>query len=84
MLGNFLLHHPKRDELMVIGTEVFKESVHYMKQGVFNALIDQKPFEQGYQCLSMAFDVIVRGLKVNMINYVSDSLFLLNNLPKDI
>ena len=84
MVGSFLRHHPKREELKVLGTEVFKESVQYMRQGVFNALIDQKPYEQGYMCLSIAFDVIVKGAKVNRTIYISDNLYLTNNLPKNI
>lgn len=81
LIGKLLLHSPQKDVLKIIGSEVSEESVFYLNHGVINALIDEQPYNQGYQCISLVYDFLCKGTPVKQTNYVSLNLVLQNNIP---
>ena len=83
LLGMHILHSPYKDRLKMVGSEIFQESIEYMKKDVFCALIDQKPYDQGYKGIDLAFQYLVKKKNVSQINYVTNNLYLRNNLPDE-
>ena len=83
LLGKHILHSPYKDKLKIVGSEIFQESIEYMKKEVFCALIDQKPYEQGYKGIDLAYQYLVKKNNVSQINYVTSNLYLRNNLPDE-
>lgn len=80
-IGKLLQHSPKRDQIKIVGTEVFNESCEYVKDGIIDALIDENPFGQGYDGISIVYNSICKKENVNPIHYVHIGLVLQNNLP---
>lgn len=83
LIGSFLSHSKYKNQLKIVGSELFKESVNLMKQEVFCALIDQQPFKQGYEGIELAYETLVLESKIDTMNYIDNNLYLLNNLPSD-
>ena len=48
LLGRALLETKKNGILFSVGSDLSKENVAYLKQGVFNNLIQKNPYTQGY------------------------------------
>ncbi|GAA4786427.1 substrate-binding domain-containing protein [Olivibacter ginsenosidimutans] len=49
---------------ILVGYDVIKDNVHYLKQGVIDFLIGQKPEEQGYRGLTSLFQHTVIGTNI--------------------
>ena len=81
LIGKLLFHNSHKNKLKIVGSEVSKDAVFYLNNGVFNALIDEQPYTQGYQCISIVYDFVCKSLPVKQTNYVSLNLVLQNNLP---
>lgn len=73
--------NPKKEQLKLIGAEIFQESVQGVQENIFQALIDQNPFEQGYKAVSIAYENIAQNREVLKKYDIPISLYLSNNLP---
>jgi len=73
--------NPKKEHLKLIGAEIFQESVQGVRENIFQALIDQNPFEQGYKAVSIAYESIAQDKEIKKKYDIPISLFLSNNLP---
>lgn len=80
LIGQLLLHNPKRNELKIVGSEVSEDSVFYLNNGVINALIDEQPFNQGYHGMSLLYDYLCKGIHLKQTYYVSLNMVLQNNV----
>jgi ABC-type sugar transport system, periplasmic component len=78
-----MIHYPHDVKLKIVGSELFPESIQYLKSGLLCALIDQKPYDQGYKGISMAFDSIALNQQVNPVCYITNALCLQNNIPSE-
>ena len=83
LIGSFLAHSKYKNQLKIVGSELFKDSINLMKQEVFCALIDQQPFQQGYEGIDLAYETLVLGNKIETMNYINNKLYLFNNLPSE-
>lgn len=81
LVGDFLSRPKIPNQSVVVGTELFSESIAYVKKGIINAIIDQRPFDQGFKGVSLAYDYICGKHEVRQINYLPPLLYLKNNLP---
>ncbi len=52
----------REDEVQMIGSEVFPESLAMLRAGVIDALIYKNPFRVGFKALDHLFGHVVRGL----------------------
>ncbi len=76
------LAHPFPNNLRIVGSEIFTQSVAAVNQGVIHALIDQNPFAHGYQALSLVYDNLVLGKEIRSMNEIPIHIYLPSNLPK--
>ncbi|SFB82126.1 LacI family transcriptional regulator [Parapedobacter composti] len=60
----------KLEHKILIGYDFLQENVKYLKQGVIDFLIGQKPEEQGYLGLMTLFQHIVMGGEMAQVNYM--------------
>lgn len=68
-VANYLVKRAFVDKVL-IGYDFLKENVEFLKQGVIDFLIGQKPEEQGYVGIMTLFQHIVLGAKVPDVNYM--------------
>ncbi|MDZ7372355.1 MAG: sugar-binding protein [candidate division KSB1 bacterium] len=59
----FLAALGNRQDVVVIGFDVLKESLLLVKEGAVHALIGQRPFEMGYRSVYILYDIVARGKK---------------------
>lgn len=68
-VANYAVKRNLEDKVL-IGYDFLGENVEFLKQGVIDFLIGQKPEEQGYVGLMTLFQHIVLGTKVPPVNYM--------------
>ncbi|MFC3198327.1 substrate-binding domain-containing protein [Parapedobacter deserti] len=68
-VANYLVKRSLENKIL-IGYDFLQENVKYLKQGVIDFLIGQKPEEQGYVSLMMLFQHIVMGVAMPKVNYM--------------
>lgn len=54
-----------KNKINLIGYDLINKNIHYLKEGVIDFLISQKPENQGYQAVFALYRVIVLKEKVN-------------------
>jgi ribose transport system substrate-binding protein len=57
----FLAALGNRDDIVVIGFDVLKESLLLVKEGAVQALIGQRPYEMGYKSVYVLYDIVARN-----------------------
>ena len=58
-VADYLSTHPNGNEIAVIGYDLTDENIHFLKEGVINCLISQRPELQGYQGIFSLFKSVV-------------------------
>jgi LacI family transcriptional regulator len=63
------LEETKRKDVTLVGYDLLKESVHYLKKGTIDFLIAQNPEEQGYMGIMALFNYLVMDRVPKKTNY---------------
>lgn len=66
--------------IRVIGHDLIRENIDFLKKGVVDFLICQRPEEQGYRALQTLFEYLVMKKEVNEENYTSIDIITKENL----
>ncbi len=78
-LGKFL-EQTGRKNIRVIGHDLISENTEYLKKGIVNFLICQRPEEQGYNAVIALFDHIIMKRPVMKESYSSIDIITKENL----
>lgn len=57
--GAFLNALNRRTDMVIIGFDTVKEELLLVKEGVVQALIGQRPYQMGKQCIETLYDIVV-------------------------
>lgn len=75
-----ILEQIDKQKIRVIGHDLIRESIEYLKKGVVDFLICQRPEEQGYRAIITLFENLVLKKEVNNENYTSIDIITKENL----
>lgn len=64
------LEQTGRKELLLIGYDFLKDNIDYLKQGIIDFLICQKPEEQAYRGVMALYQHLVLTTSINRIHYM--------------
>ena len=78
-LGKFL-EQESRAGIRVIGHDLISQNIDYLKKGIVDFLICQRPEEQGYNSVIALFDHIISKKPVKTDNYTSIDIITKENL----
>jgi LacI family transcriptional regulator len=65
--------------LIVVGFDFLEENINYLKKGMIDFLICQKPEEQGYKAILALYEMLILGLPVEQINYMANDVITKEN-----
>lgn len=66
--------------LKIIGHDLLKENIAYLKKDIVHFLICQRPEEQGYSAVNKLFRHIVQKRDIEMVNYTSIDIVTKENI----
>lgn len=69
---------------VIVGSELFDESIAYLNAGLVNAIIDQDGYSLGFKGISVIFDCMILKKEVRSRYILRQSLYLKSNLPEDL
>ena len=69
-----------RGDLFLGGYDLVGENTHYLKEGIIDFLICQRPEDQGYKCIMAMFNYLVKKMPVNKFNYSPIDIVLKENV----
>lgn len=69
-----------RSNLLLIGYDLVQENINFLKEGVINFLICQKPEDQGYRSVVALFNFVLSKRKVERVNYSPIDIITKENL----
>ncbi len=69
-----------RSDIQIIGYDLLEKNVEYLKKGVVNYLIAQRPEQQGYQGVKALCDFLVFKQPVKQINYMPIDILTRENI----
>ena len=71
----------KEKDIIIIGSDLFKETEKMLKDGVLSAVIYKNPYQKGFQAFKILFEAVIKGLmpKAEKV-YVPISVILRSNL----
>lgn len=75
-----LLEKINRSDIRVIGHDLIKENIVFLKKGIVDFLICQRPEEQGYQAIITLFEHLIMKKEVRSENYTSIDIVTKENL----
>jgi LacI family transcriptional regulator len=75
-----LLEETKITGIRVIGHDLIDENISFLKKGIVDFLICQRPEEQGYRAIITLFEHLVLKKEVNSENYTSIDIITKENL----
>ena len=67
---------------IIVGSELFEESIAYLKKGILHAIIDQNGYQLGYKGISVIFEHMILKKEVRSRYILTQALYLRNNLPE--
>lgn len=67
-------------DIRIIGHDLIAENIHYVKNGIVDFLICQRPEEQGYNAVYALFDHILLKKQVKTDNYTSIDIITKENI----
>ncbi len=70
----------KLKEIRVIGHDLINENIEYLKKGIVDFLICQRPEEQGYRAILTLFEYLVLKKEVDVENFTSIDIITKENL----
>ena len=75
-----LLEQIGRTGIRVIGHDLINENISFLKKGIVDFLICQRPEEQGYKAITTLFEYLVLKKEVNNENFTSIDIITKENL----
>ncbi len=69
-----------RSDLLLIGYDLVQENIKYLRDGVIDFLICQKPEDQGYRSVIALFNYILSKRKIERVNYSPIDIIIKENL----
>jgi LacI family transcriptional regulator len=75
-----ILEHLDRHDIRVIGHDLINENISFLRKGIVDFLICQRPEEQGYNAIITLFENIVLKKEVKNENYTSIDIITKENL----
>jgi len=75
-----MLEQLKRSDIRVIGHDLINENISFLRKGIVDFLICQRPEEQGYSAIIALFENIVLKKEVKNENYTSIDIITKENL----
>jgi LacI family transcriptional regulator len=75
-----LVEELNKTEIRVIGHDLINENISYLKKGIVDFLICQRPEEQGYRAILTLFEYLVLKKEVNNENFTSIDIITKENL----
>lgn len=66
-------------KLHVIGSDIFPESIEYLRQNVLHAIIHKRPLDQAYQAMQTLVNVVVKGERVARDTIQIDSVIVMKS-----
>ncbi len=75
-----LIEETNLSGIRVIGHDLINENIHFLKKGIIDFLICQRPEEQGYRAIITLFENLVLKKEVNNENYTSIDIITKENL----
>lgn len=75
-----LLEEENITDMMVIGHDLLKENVEYLKKDLVQFLICQRPEEQGYNAINKLFRSVVQKRETERENYTSIDILTKENV----
>lgn len=80
LIGNLITELNLKNNLKVIGTDIFDESIKFLKDDILQAVIYQNPYMQAYEGIKFLFNYIIKK-EVNIpYEFNQISIVLKNNL----
>ena len=83
-LCNAFKHMGITPGIPIVGSELFTESVSYLRSGMLCAIIDQNAYRHGYVGISAVFDRVVLNRETPPLYSIAPALILRNNIPENI
>jgi LacI family transcriptional regulator len=75
-----LVEKYKFNDLKIIGHDLLKENTDFLRKGIVQFLICQRPEEQGYNAVNKLFRHVVQKRKVSEKNYTSIDIVIKENV----
>ena len=75
-----ILEQIDKQKIRVIGHDLINENIEFLKKGIVDFLICQRPEEQGYRAIITLFENLVLKKEVNNENYTSIDIITKENL----
>lgn len=75
-----LIEQTNLSGIRVIGHDLINENINFVKKGIVDFLICQRPEEQGYRAITTLFEHLVLKKEVNNENYTSIDIITKENL----
>lgn len=69
-----------KSNLLLVGYDLVRENINYLKDGVIDFLICQKPEDQGYKSVTSLFNYILSNKKIERVNYSPIDIVIKENL----
>jgi LacI family transcriptional regulator len=70
----------KYREVKLVGTDLLRDGIPFIEQGVLRAVIFQDPFMQGYRAIKILFDVLTNGTSYGPTDFVRPSIVTKHNI----
>ena len=70
----------KYREVKLVGTDLLRDGIPFIEEGVLRAVIFQDPFMQGYRAIKILFDVLTNGTRYGPTNFVRPSIVTKHNI----
>ena len=74
------LEQKNREDIRLIGHDLIRENVDFLKKGIVDFLICQQPEEQGYQAVNALFEHIIVKKQVKNENFTAIDIITKENL----
>lgn len=79
--GSRALWESKRyRDIRLVGTDLLRDSIPFIEQGIIRAVIFQDPFMQGYRAIRILFDVITAGTHYGPTDFVRPTVITKHNI----
>lgn len=75
-----LINETRFSDIRVIGHDLINENIDFLKKGIIDFLICQRPEEQGYRAITTLFESLVLKKEVNNENFTSIDIITKENL----
>ncbi len=80
LIGNMITEMNLKNKFKVIGTDVFDESIKFLKSNIIQAIIYQNPYMQAYDGINFLFNYITKNEVAIPNEFNKISIVLKNNL----